>query len=122
MAFWNHRAGHERYLSSVQVLHCLPYVSTDCSDCVPPAVGILAAQCAFARGASHVIIIDEHAYRLQRAQEVGLGSPAQAGPAGQCSLRGRAVARTQFAACRSQLHLQCCQAPPLRRQHALASC
>lgn len=35
-----------------------------------PAVGILAAQCAFARGASRVIIIDEFEYRLQRAKEV----------------------------------------------------
>jgi threonine dehydrogenase-like Zn-dependent dehydrogenase len=36
-------------------------------------VGILAAQCAFARGASRVIIIDEHAYRLQRAKEAAPG-------------------------------------------------
>ena len=35
-----------------------------------PAVGILAAHCAFVRGASRVIIIDRAQYRLERAKEV----------------------------------------------------
>lgn len=33
-------------------------------------MGILAAQCAFVRGAKRVIIIDQVEYRLQRAKEV----------------------------------------------------
>jgi threonine dehydrogenase-like Zn-dependent dehydrogenase len=36
-------------------------------------VGILAAQCAFARGAKRVLIIDELEYRLQRAKEAAPG-------------------------------------------------
>ena len=79
----------------------LPTLSTESFIDVLPAVGILAAQCAFARGASRVIIIDEHAYRLQRAQEVGTGSWTCATPARHCSPSGLTAAHTNTLYCMS---------------------
>ena len=68
-----HRVEWQRCVNSIQRLQCFRCPSPECSVSVSAAVGILAAQCAFARGASRVIVIDEHAYRLQRAQDVGRG-------------------------------------------------